>query len=351
MRYRDEKTSPGTRDTAMLKRMREGSAYFIKGVMLLVVAAFIGTIFVVWGVKSTPGDLGRRGIVATVSGTEISLDDYQQALRQQIEAYKQLFGDRFDQNMQDSLDLKRQVVEQLIRRVLVLQYAKRVGIGVSADELADQIRRMPAFSGKDGFSRQRYLDILRANRLTPERFEADMRQEMTQGKVETLIRGAVKLSEGEAKEAFRLIHRQVTAEVVQLPAGEEGKKLADKITVDVGQGKTLAAAAREAKAIAKTYGPFPLDALPKEIPDPDVFRQGVSLLWPGETSPLVAGQKASYLIHLVSQQDPPDAEYDNNKDKDAFRAQLLLQKRTAVFADWLLELRRQAKVTIDQDIL
>lgn len=351
MRYRDEKTSPGTRDTVMLKRMREGSAYFIKGVMLFVVAAFIGTIFVVWGVKSTPGDLGRRGVVATVSGAEISLDDYQQALRQQIEAYKQLFGDRFDQKMQESLDLKRQVVEQLIRRVLVLQYAERVGIGVSAEELADQIRRMPAFAGKDGFSRQRYLDVLRANRLTPDRFEADLRQEMTQGKVEALIRGAVKLSEAEAKEAFRQIHRQVTVEVAQLPAGEEGKKLADKITVALGQGKSLAAAAREANATAKTYGPFPLDALSKEIPDPDVFRQAVSLLTPGETSPLVAGQKASYLIHLVSQQDPPDAEYENNKDKETFQTQLLLQKRAAVFADWLLELRRQAKVTIDQDSL
>src|SRR3974377_1669035 len=104
----------------MLKRMREGSAYFIKGVMLLVVVAFIGTIFVVWGVKSTPGELGRRGVVATVSGVDIPLDDYQQALRQQMEVYKQLFGEKVDPKMLESLDLKRQVVEQLIRRVLVL---------------------------------------------------------------------------------------------------------------------------------------------------------------------------------------------------------------------------------------
>jgi len=89
----------------MLKRMREGSAYFIKGVMLVVVIAFVGTIFVVWGVKSTPGDLARRGVVATVAGTDIMAQDYHQALRQQIEMYKQLFGDRFDQKMVDSLNL------------------------------------------------------------------------------------------------------------------------------------------------------------------------------------------------------------------------------------------------------
>jgi hypothetical protein len=54
------------RDTGMLKTMREGSAFFIKGVMVVVVLTFVGTIFVVWGVKSTPGELGRRGVIAVV---------------------------------------------------------------------------------------------------------------------------------------------------------------------------------------------------------------------------------------------------------------------------------------------
>jgi parvulin-like peptidyl-prolyl isomerase len=284
-----------------------------------------------------------------VAGTEISIDAYQRELRQQIEVYKRLFGDQVDQKMLESLDLKRLVVEKLIRQVLILQYAERTGIGVSAGELADEIRRIPAFAGKDGFSRQRYLDILRANGLTPERFEAEMHESMTERKVEHLVRQAAKLSEAEAKEVFRQIHRQVTVNVVQLPAGEEGKKLADKITVAFGQGNSLAAAARESNVTAKSYGPFPLDALPKDIPDPEAFRQGVSLLKPGETSPLVTGQKASYLIRLVSQQDPSEAEYE--KDKEAFRGQLLVQKRAAVFTDWLSELRRTAKVTLDQDSL
>jgi peptidyl-prolyl cis-trans isomerase D len=333
----------------MLKRMREGSALFIKGVMLAVVVTFIGTIFVVWGVKSTPGDLTRRGVVATVAGTEISADDYQQALRQQIEVFRQVFGDKFDQKLLESMNLKQQVVEQLIRRILVLQYAERMGIGVTADELAEEIRRIPAFAGKEGFSRQRYLDLLRANRLTPERFEADLRQSLTERKMEALIRGAVRVSDAEAREAFRQIRRLLTVEVVQLPAGGEGKKLADKITLAIGQGRSLAAASKEAGVPAEQFGPFPTDALPKEIPDPDAFRQGLGLLKPGETSPLVTGQKASYLIRLVSQQDPPEAEYE--KDKEAFRAQLLLQKRAAVFADWLRQLRQAAKVTVDQDSL
>jgi parvulin-like peptidyl-prolyl isomerase len=329
--------------------MREGSAYFIKGVMLLVVVTFVGTIFVVWGVKSTPGDLARRGVVASVAGTEISIDDYQQALRQQVEVYRQMFGSQFDQKLLESLNLKQQVMEQLIRRVLILQYAERLGIGVSPEELAEEIRRIPAFAGKDGFSRQRYLDVLRANRLTPERFEADLRRNLTERKMEALIRGAVKLSDAETLEAFRQVRRRLTVEVVQLPAGENGKKLADTITLAIGQGKSLSEASRQVGVTPRPLGPFPAVTPPKEIPDPGAFRQAVGLLRRGETSPLVTGQKASYLIRLVSQQDPPDAEFE--KDKENFGSQLLLQKQAAVFADWLQQLRQEAKVNVDQESL
>lgn len=331
----------------MLKRMREGSAYFIKGVMAFLVVAFVGTIFWEWGVRSMPGGLGRRGVVATVGGTDISLDDYQQALRQQIAVYRQVFGDQLDQKILESMNLRQQVMEQLIRRVLVLQYAERMGIGVSPDELADEIRRIPAFARQDGFNRQRYLEVLRANRLTPEQFEGDLRRNLTERKVETLIRGAVRVSDSEAREAFRQSQRRVTVEVVQLPPGEEGKKLADTITLAVGKGTSLAAASREAGTAPKTFGPFPIGTPPKEIPDPDAFRQAASLLKPGETSPLVTGLKASYLIRLVGQQEPPEADYE--KEKESFRSQLVLQKRSAVLADWIRQLRQAAKVTVEQE--
>jgi peptidyl-prolyl cis-trans isomerase D len=349
MQYRDGRISPQTGKLQMLKKMREGSAYFVKGVMAVLVVAFVATIFYEWGVRATPGSLAQRGVVATVAGTDITVEDYQQALRQQIEMYRQLFGDKLDDKLLESLNIKQQVVEQLIRRLLILQYAERAGVRISTEELADEIRRMPVFAGQDGFSRQRYLDLLKANRLTPERFETEMRRTMTERKMEALIRGAVKLSEAEARDAFRQIHRRVTVEVIQLPPGDKGKGVADKVTLALGQGKSFAAAGREAGVPAKSFGPFPLDTLPKEIPDPEAFRQAVSLLRPGEVSPLVTGQKASYLISLLRQQDPSDAEFE--KQKETFRSRLLLQKRGTVFGDWLRQLRQTAKVSVDPDSL
>jgi len=333
----------------MLKSMREGGAYFIKGVMLFVVVSFIATIFVVWGVQSTPRDLARRGIVASVAGAEISTEDYQRALRQQIEMYRRLMGDKFDEKALDALPIKEQVLEQMIRQILVMQYAEQHGISVTPEELTEEIRRFPAFGGKDGFTRQRYLQVLQANRLTPERFEGDLQRELLQRKVEGLIRGAVRVSDGEVHEGFRRLNRRLTVEVVSLPAGDEGKKLADKITVSIGQGKSLAEAAKEAGVASRTYGPFPAVSPPGEIQDPDAFRQAVGVLKPGETSPLVTGQKASYLVRLVKQEDPPQDEFD--KDKAVFQDQLLLQKRAEVFSDWIHQLRSATKITLDRDSL
>lgn len=333
----------------MLKTMREGSAFFIKGVMVCVVVTFVGTIFVVWGVKSTPGELGRRGVIAVVGNTEIMADEYQQALRRQVEMYKQLFGDKLDEKTLESLNLKQQVLEGLIRRALVLQYAERMKLEVGADELVAEIQRIPAFAGKDGFNRQRYLDVLRANRLSPERFEAEMRRDLTERRVEGLIRDSIKVSDAEARAVFLRVRRQLTVEVAQLPAGEEGKKVAETITLAMGTGKTLTVASKEAGVSAKTYGPFPVAAPPKDIPDPEAFRQAVNFLKPGETSPLVAGEKASYLLRLVSQQDPPVEEFE--KDKAAFQMQLLMTKREAVLGDWIRQLRQMAKVTVEPDSL
>jgi peptidyl-prolyl cis-trans isomerase D len=349
MQYGGGGTARGRKDFGMLKTMREGGAYFIKGVMLVLVVAFIGTIFVVWGVQSTPGDLARRGVVATVGDTEITADEFQQTLRREIESARRLFGDKLDDKLLESLNLKQQVLEGLIRRNLIRQQAERMGIGVTEEEVVEEIRRIPAFAGKEGFSRQRYLEVLRANHLTPDRFEADLRWDLTERKLSGLILDAVKLSEAETKEAFRELRRQLTVEVVHLRPGEEGKKLADTITLAIGKGKSLAEAGREAGITPKVHGPFPASVPPKEIPDPVAFAQAAGLLKPGEVSPLVTGGNASYLLRLVSQQDPPDEEYE--KEKAAFREQLLGQKRQAVFGDWLRQLRQTAKVTVDRESL
>ena len=334
----------------MLKTMREGSAFFIKGVMLFVVVTFVGTIFVVWGVKSAPGELGRRGVVAVVGNREIMADDVREAVRRQTEYYKQLLGDKFDEKMLEALNVRQQVLEGLIRRALVLEYAEHNGLQVSMSEVDDTFREIPAFKGPDGqYSKQRAEEILRVNRVSPDRVREDLRTDLTVRKVQGLVQSSVKVSEAEARQRFDQMRRQLTLQVAELPAGDEGKKVADAITVAVGKGKSLEEAAKEAGKPVKTLGPFPATSPPQGIPDPEAFRQAASGLQPNEMSPLVTGEKASYLLKMVAVQPPSQEEFDKNKA--AFQAQLLGAKREMVLADWFRELRRQGKVTVEGDAL
>ena len=64
---------------------------------------------------------------------------------------------------------------------------------------------------------------------------------------------------------------------------------------------------------------------------------------------LVTGQKASYLLRLESQLEPSTEEFE--KEKSTFQTQVLLGKREAVVADWVLQLRQTAKVVVEPDSL
>src|SRR3989337_794083 len=125
----------------------------------VVIFALIGTTFFVWGFRSTSGGLGPDTI-ATVEGEKVPYTEYQQAYQRQYQQYQQAMGDKFDEKILERLNLKTQIIESLILRHLLLHGARRLGLVIGPDELAAEITGLPAFSDRNGFSRQRYLRAL-----------------------------------------------------------------------------------------------------------------------------------------------------------------------------------------------
>ncbi|MCZ7625818.1 MAG: SurA N-terminal domain-containing protein [Candidatus Methylomirabilis sp.] len=171
----------------VLKRMR-GYSNVLKVTLWLVIAAFVGTTFFVWGFRSTSGP-GRQNAVAAVEGEQIPYTEYQQAYQRQYRQYQEQLGDKFSEKILDQLNLKGQVVEALIGRRLLLQEAKRLGIVISPDELVAEITTIPAFSDATGFKRDRYLQALQSVRLTPEAFEESLREDLLLRRVEQWVKG------------------------------------------------------------------------------------------------------------------------------------------------------------------
>lgn len=67
----------------------------------------------------------------------------------------------------------------------------------------------------------------------------------------------------------------------------------------------------------------------------------------GETSSLVTGLKASYLLRLVAREDPSPEEFE--KERAGFQTQFLAMKRELVLGDWLREVRKSVPVRLETE--
>jgi peptidyl-prolyl cis-trans isomerase D len=177
----------------MLKVLREGAIenpIFYKIVMGSIAVAFAVSMGW-WGFDNTDANA-----IAQVNESSISMDDYQRAYRNASETYRQLLKERYD-----DAALRKQVVNELVIQRLWLDEGKRLGITVSDAELKRSLSKIGAFQ-KDGvFSAEQYHKILQSNRISPQFFEKQQREQMVIERVQESVKDGVALNGFELEEA------------------------------------------------------------------------------------------------------------------------------------------------------
>lgn len=328
----------------VLGRMRE-HAKALSVTLWVVIFALIGTTFLVWGFRSTSGGLGPDTIL-TVEGERVPYAEYQQAYQRQYQQYQQAMGERFDEKILERLNLKTQIIERLIARHLLLHEAKRLGLVVGPDELVAEITNLPAFADRSGFSRERYLRSLESARVSPERFEEGLRQDLIVRKVEQWVKAAVNVLPDEAWETFRFNRSSVKVEYLLVSDIQAQQATVQRLD-DLSKGK------KPWEEIVKSSGLKPLSTEfftwsqeVKRLPEQEKFKEAALGLEKGEISPVIQAAKAAYLIRLIDRKDPDPAQYE--REKHEFRRGLLNRKREQVFSDWVRQVRARAKVKIEQ---
>jgi parvulin-like peptidyl-prolyl isomerase len=333
-------------EVLVLGRMRT-HAKTLSVSLWLVIFAFIGTTFLVYGFRSTSGRGGAGASpVATVEGEKIPYEEYQQEYRRQYQQYQGALGDRFDEKILERLNLKEQILESLIARHLLLHEARRLGIMISADELAAEITKLPAFSDKTGFSRERYLRTLEAVRLSPEKFEESFRDDLLLRKLEEWIKGGVNLLPEEAWEAFRTNRGSVKAEYLLFSDPKAQQATIQRLAGLVKEGKPWEELVKASGIKPLTSDFFSWERDVKAVPDPDAFKEAAMPMEKGAISSIIQGTKASYLLRMVDRKDPDPAAFE--RDKVQFSRGVLKRKRDQVYTDWLRQVRARAKVKIDK---
>lgn len=189
----------------------------------IVIASFIGTIFLVWGV----GERGKQKTYAIkINDHVVSYAEYKKNYEDISKTFKQIFGAEMDPKI-----VTQQVVDEIISRYLLLDEANRLKIPVTDIELLEELKKIPAFQTNGQFDKNRYIEVLRLNGLTPELFENDTRVNILLSKMKGFISSTVYVSEEEILKEYK--YRNKIAEISYVQISPDLFKSQVKITDEI----------------------------------------------------------------------------------------------------------------------
>jgi peptidyl-prolyl cis-trans isomerase D len=124
------------------------------------------------------------------------------------------------EEMIKGLNLKGNIIEELIQKKLVIQEARSLGLMASDDDLANHLAKAPEFQAGGRFNKERYLQILQANRLLPAQFEEEQREQITLNRLYSIILDSVHVSDAEVRDRYRLDQEKINLQYIKLPVSE-----------------------------------------------------------------------------------------------------------------------------------
>jgi peptidyl-prolyl cis-trans isomerase D len=186
--------------------------------------------FAAWGISGRlMGGLAGHHSVITAGGTTVSINEYRLAYDRQISIMSQQFGQRISHEQATALGIDNQVLAQLVSGAVLDEQARKLGLGLSKDRLAELTREDPAFKGPGGqFDRRTFEYMLRQVGMRPEdylknRAQVAVRQQIVEAvsdglkAPDTFLR-AVALYRGEDRTVDYLSLPKTLVEPIEAPS-------------------------------------------------------------------------------------------------------------------------------------
>lgn len=183
-----------------------------QSVVIQVIVVLIAVVFIFWGVGTNLSN--KRSLVAKINKREISLQDFNIAYENTLENYRRQFGGSIPEGFIDNMDLKNQVLRQLVRRELLLHGAEDMGIIISDHAVQEKIQSMPAFQTDGHFDLERYKAILESNKLSTSGFESDTRTDMNTQRVISVLNEIADVPEREIDSFLKFRNEEIRFDYV-----------------------------------------------------------------------------------------------------------------------------------------
>jgi len=200
----------------------------------------IALVFIFWGVGTNM--MNSRESAINVNGEDISFQDFQIAYDRTQQSIAAQFGGTLPKGLAETLGIKQQVIRQLVQAALLRQGADRMGIIVSEEEIQNTITSMVQFQENGSFSMDKYKSLISANRLTPHKFETNMRHDMLSEKtIRDLGKFASLASDFEVEELYRQDNEKVAVTFTKITPDQ----FKSEVKVDEAQLATWFETAKE----------------------------------------------------------------------------------------------------------
>lgn len=157
-------------------------------------------------------------VIATVGDQSIRAENLQEALQPALERLRAQFGSAIDPQQVKQLGILDTLLGQLIDRSLLDQQAARLGLEVSDRLIRSAIYDNPAFKGPDGrFDRQRFDQLLAANRLSEDQLVARLRTDIPRADLLQSITAGVLVPRPLVDAVYRYRQEKRIADIVDVP--------------------------------------------------------------------------------------------------------------------------------------
>ncbi|HEX9726457.1 MAG TPA: SurA N-terminal domain-containing protein [Vicinamibacteria bacterium] len=190
----------------MLKYFRDRKTFgYLVGsfLLFLVIIAFI-ILYIPDFLGPTAGGGGLEEEVARVEDISISAQEFLDRYRTQEQLYRSQLGAQYSPTLMRQMGLEDMILRGLIQDALLLVEARRQGLVVTDDELAETIVTYPTFQSEGKFiGQQAYLQLLAQSGMTAAQFESQLRNQILRQKLQTRITDGVLVTPDEVERQYR----------------------------------------------------------------------------------------------------------------------------------------------------
>ena len=179
-------------------------------------ALFLGAIavvFIFWGIQF---ESSVNVAAATVNGEKIPVEAVRRGWQNRQAELQQVLRNELPEAMVESE--QQRLLEDYIRRELLLQRAARLGYRVSDQELVAALAAIPSLQVDGQFSRDRYAALLRAQGRTEADFEAEFRRDLEINQLQNAVGVSAFALPGELNRRVQLVGETREVQTMLLPS-------------------------------------------------------------------------------------------------------------------------------------